>query len=229
MGWNHLSIPKPQRLHHWSLGIDQWYHPSLYWLCYYLSMLGLNLNVLVKGNPCNVNGASSLSPLDVLRRCPIHRSWSMNRRRTPAVRCSSLSLSNLLQLTYMIEHCLVIHTVVYTLRIDGCIYVDEWKKMHWNLISDCWYPHNVKSFISQNYVRCVTYILGKLGEYAAADYILFGSPNFCDIYWRYPTQSISYFVDKFKKKQINIFEDVHTSLLKDGSYVVEINHCRMVL
>ena len=45
---NHLSIPKLQRLHHWSLGMDKWFHPILYWTCDYLSMLGLKLNHVSK-------------------------------------------------------------------------------------------------------------------------------------------------------------------------------------
>ena len=27
MGWNYLSIPKLQRLHRWSLGMDKSFHP----------------------------------------------------------------------------------------------------------------------------------------------------------------------------------------------------------
>ena len=40
MGWNYLSIPKLQRCNRWSLGMDKWFHPTLYWACDYLSMLG---------------------------------------------------------------------------------------------------------------------------------------------------------------------------------------------
>ena len=31
MGWNYLSIQKVQTLHRWSLGMDKWFHPALYW------------------------------------------------------------------------------------------------------------------------------------------------------------------------------------------------------
>ena len=48
MGWNHLSIPKLQRLHRWSLGMDKQFHPTLYNGCNYLSMLGLKLNHVSK-------------------------------------------------------------------------------------------------------------------------------------------------------------------------------------
>ena len=48
MGWNYLSIPKLQWLHHWSLGMDKQFHPTLYNGCNYLSMLGLKLNRVSK-------------------------------------------------------------------------------------------------------------------------------------------------------------------------------------
>ena len=49
----------------------------------------------------------------------------------------------------------------------------------------------------------------QLGEYAAADYILFGSPNCYDIYWRYPAQSTPYFVDEFHKANTYIWRCTH--------------------
>ena len=48
MGWNYLSIPKLQRLYRLSLGMDKYFHPTLYWACDYLSMLGLKLNHVSK-------------------------------------------------------------------------------------------------------------------------------------------------------------------------------------
>ena len=51
MGWNYLSIPKLQRLHRWSLGMDKWFHSTLYNGCNYLSMLGLKLNHVSKRGP----------------------------------------------------------------------------------------------------------------------------------------------------------------------------------
>ena len=51
MGWNYLSIPKLQRLHRWSLGMDKKSHPLLYWACDYLSMLVLKLNHISKSGP----------------------------------------------------------------------------------------------------------------------------------------------------------------------------------
>ena len=53
MGWNYLSIPKLQRLHRWSLGMDKLFHPIHYNGCNYLSMLGLKLNhVSKRGHWC---------------------------------------------------------------------------------------------------------------------------------------------------------------------------------
>ena len=43
MEWEYLSIPKLQRSNRWSLGMDKWFHPTLYNGCDYLSMLGLKL------------------------------------------------------------------------------------------------------------------------------------------------------------------------------------------
>ena len=51
MGWNYLSCPKLQRLHRWSLGMDKLFHPTLYWSCDYLSVLGLKLNHVSKRGP----------------------------------------------------------------------------------------------------------------------------------------------------------------------------------
>ena len=48
MGWNYLSIPKLQRLHRWSLGMDKLFHPTHYNGCNYLSMLGLKSNHVSK-------------------------------------------------------------------------------------------------------------------------------------------------------------------------------------
>ena len=41
--WIYLTIPKLQWLHHWSLGMDKYFHPTLYWACDYLSMMWLQL------------------------------------------------------------------------------------------------------------------------------------------------------------------------------------------
>ena len=51
MGMNYLSLPKLQRLHRWSLGLDKWFHPTLYKPCDYLSMLGLKLIHVSKMGP----------------------------------------------------------------------------------------------------------------------------------------------------------------------------------
>ena len=48
VGWINSSVPKLQ--HHWKLGMDKQFHPTLYSACDYLSMLRL------KVNPCYING-----------------------------------------------------------------------------------------------------------------------------------------------------------------------------
>ena len=48
VGWSYIFIPKPQRCNRWSLGMDKWFHPKLYWVCDYLSTLGLQSNHLKK-------------------------------------------------------------------------------------------------------------------------------------------------------------------------------------
>ena len=51
MAWNYLPILKLQRCNRWSLGMDKLFHPTLYWACDYLSMLGLKLNRVCKSGP----------------------------------------------------------------------------------------------------------------------------------------------------------------------------------
>ena len=52
MGWSYISIPKLQWWSLWSLGMDKWFHPTHFWECDYLSMLGLKLiHVRKKGPP----------------------------------------------------------------------------------------------------------------------------------------------------------------------------------
>ena len=48
---NYLSIPKLQLCNRWSLGMDKWFHPTLYNGCYYLSMLGFKLIHFDKRGP----------------------------------------------------------------------------------------------------------------------------------------------------------------------------------
>ena len=49
--WNYLSIPKLQRLHRWSLGMEKWFHPTLYRACDYLSILELYLVHVCRSGP----------------------------------------------------------------------------------------------------------------------------------------------------------------------------------
>ena len=48
MRWNYLSIPKLQRCNRWSFGMDKSFHPTVYIVCDYFSMLGLKLNHVCK-------------------------------------------------------------------------------------------------------------------------------------------------------------------------------------
>ena len=53
VGWNYLSIPKLQRCKFGgSLEMDKWFHPTLYNVCNYVSMLGLKLIHVNKSGPC---------------------------------------------------------------------------------------------------------------------------------------------------------------------------------
>ena len=62
MEWNYLSIPKLQRYHRWGLGMDKWFHPTVYRAYDYLSMLGLKLSHVGKRTP----GASELKQFSSL-------------------------------------------------------------------------------------------------------------------------------------------------------------------
>ena len=54
MGWYCLSVPKLQRCKRWCLGMDKQYHPTLYWTCNYLSMIGSKSNHIHKNCPCKL-------------------------------------------------------------------------------------------------------------------------------------------------------------------------------
>ena len=51
MEWNNLSIPKLQRFHRWSLGMDKYFHPTLCNGCNYLPMRGFKLIQVSKRGP----------------------------------------------------------------------------------------------------------------------------------------------------------------------------------
>ena len=55
LGWNFLSIPKLQRLHRWSLRMDNQFHPTLCNVCDYLCMMdvqSLGKKNTTKRKPC---------------------------------------------------------------------------------------------------------------------------------------------------------------------------------
>ena len=46
-----IKAPCHWPLHHWSLGMDKYFHPTLYNVCNYVSMLGLKVNHVRKRDP----------------------------------------------------------------------------------------------------------------------------------------------------------------------------------
>ena len=54
VGWDYLSIPKLQWCKIWSLVMYKSFHPTFYWACNYVSMLGLKLLHVGKSGPWNV-------------------------------------------------------------------------------------------------------------------------------------------------------------------------------
>ena len=61
-GWKYLSIPKLERCNRWSLGMDKLFHPTVYWACDYLSMLGLKSNHVSNRGYLKQIGRMELSP-----------------------------------------------------------------------------------------------------------------------------------------------------------------------
>ena len=69
MGWNYLSIPKLQRFHRWSIGMDKSFHPTLYrsmWLLIHaalesrcLDCIAVRLNYSV----CKVDDLMAVLPV----------------------------------------------------------------------------------------------------------------------------------------------------------------------
>ena len=49
--WDYLSIPKLQWLCHWKVGMDKWFHLTLYNGCVYLFMMGFKFNHVSKRGP----------------------------------------------------------------------------------------------------------------------------------------------------------------------------------
>ena len=86
MEWNYLSIPKLQRLHRWSLGMDKQFHSTHYNGCNHLSMLGLKLiHVCKRGHWWSVSMSSSSRgalhcPCDLRPRrlAEVSRPWNGN-------------------------------------------------------------------------------------------------------------------------------------------------------
>ena len=73
MRWNYLSIPKLQRLHRWSLWIDKEFHSIFFWVCDYLSMMGLKFNHVSKRGP-----PGNKSQITTKKARRVHNSWNVN-------------------------------------------------------------------------------------------------------------------------------------------------------
>ena len=57
-----MTYPFPNFKKHWHLGMDKYFHPTLYWACDYLSMPRFKLNYVRKGVPVvQLIGLSSLT------------------------------------------------------------------------------------------------------------------------------------------------------------------------
>ena len=54
MGWDYLSIPRLQQCSRWSMGMDKYFHPTLYWTCDYLSMQRFKFIHVCKRSPSQV-------------------------------------------------------------------------------------------------------------------------------------------------------------------------------
>ena len=66
--FHYLSIPKLQRFHRWSLGMDNYFHPTPSNGCNYLSKLWLNLIHVSKMSP-------SWSRSNLWHQFPLHHLW----------------------------------------------------------------------------------------------------------------------------------------------------------
>ena len=66
-----LSIPKLKQCNCWILGMDKWFHPTLYNGCNYLSMLGLKLNHVSKRGPMELRAWMNRWHLHEMDKCDL--------------------------------------------------------------------------------------------------------------------------------------------------------------
>ena len=69
VGWNYLSIPKPQRCNRWRLRMEKKFHPTLYLACDYLSVPGLKVMHVSKSGPCGLEFLELNSFHLILNKC----------------------------------------------------------------------------------------------------------------------------------------------------------------
>ena len=67
---NYLSIPNLKYCNSWSLGMNNLFHPTLYWACDYLTTLGLNLTHGCKIGPGSYGYELRLRNIDSI---PLHK------------------------------------------------------------------------------------------------------------------------------------------------------------
>ena len=83
MEWKYLSIPKLHRCNRWSLGMDKLFHPTLYWACNYLSMLGLKLNHVSKRHPrTHPSGSPNATILGLFSSLTVNRALQVGHCET---------------------------------------------------------------------------------------------------------------------------------------------------
>ena len=98
VGSNYLFISKLQCWNRWSLGMDELFHPTLFWACNYLYMLGLKLNHVSKRGPwmssywCTyivIPDSAHLSSwyMNATVLCSFFQSWREAYYCSPEIRC----------------------------------------------------------------------------------------------------------------------------------------------
>ena len=98
MGWNHVSIPELQPFHRWSLRMDKKFHPTLYWACDYLTMLGLRSIHVSKKYPWHLIALAKIQ-----QRNRAHHLWSYD------------IMSEITSIVYLHFFCILTYAIIYVL------------------------------------------------------------------------------------------------------------------
>ena len=98
MKWNYLSIPKLRRCSRWNLGLGKYFHPTHYWACHYLSMLGLRLIHVSKKGACYLASiAVSIFIADDNDSTNLDLCITRQKLKTPFIKWTHLQYDKLLQ------------------------------------------------------------------------------------------------------------------------------------